>query len=368
MKMFLLLLLFLPQMLSAEWYSKEKLLEKVQSPPPEWMMKQIKEDLSAYASGITQKMFSVTYNVYNVPVAKDIAHLQQFSIRDNVVYSGDGWKHWRVEKIQNFLTEISKTVKLPDVDFLYSLWDMYDNPSFLEATQCPVFTICKYRDNRKAIVVPDVTWPVLQNRQGDVNDIKAFSIARPWEERNDIAFWRGSTTDIIYLEGIWDYRQRPRLIFFSLAHPELVNARYAFPPSGLQDHLLDYFCELGIIVDKYLFRYWTNFRYLIAVDGVSYPSAFHGELFSGSPVLKQESEFIEWFYQALQPFVHYVPFKVDCTDLEEKILWLKSNPDEAKKIAKNAFDFADNNLQAEDIMLYYYLVLTEYAKLKQSSK
>lgn len=363
--MVFLLLLFLPVLLSAHWYSKEKLLNKIQSPPPEWMMKQIREDLSGFAeNGFDSTSIHRTHAVYNVPIGKDIAHLQYFSIRDNVVYSGDGWRHWRVEKIHNFLTDLASIAPLPDVDFLYSLWDMFDNPSFLEVTQCPVFTICKYRDNRKALVVPDVTWPVLQNRQGDVHDIKWMSSNRPWEERNNFAFWRGSTTDITYYEGMWDYRQRPRLIFFSLLHPDLVNARYVFPPAGLQDHLLNYFCELGMIVDKYIFRYWTNFRYLIAVDGVSYPSALHGELFSGSTVLKAKSEFVEWFHQALQPYVHYVPYKVDCSDLEEKILWLKANQDEAKRIAKNAFDFADNNLQAEDIMLYYYLVLTEYAKLQ----
>lgn len=109
--------------------------------------------------------------------------------------------------------------------------------------------------------------------------------------------------------------------------------------------------------------FWINYRYLMAVDGVSNPSAFAWELVSGSTVLKQESEYIQWFYPALTPWVHYIPFREDCSDLEEIVQWLRTHQDEAKQIALNARDFALNNLENEDAMLYWYLLLQEYGKL-----
>ena len=42
-------------------------------------------------------------------------------------------------------------------------------------------------------------------------------------------------------------------------------------------------------------------------------------------VLKQESHYYEHFYKDLEPYKHYVPFKRDLSDLEEKIEWAKTN-------------------------------------------
>jgi len=46
--------------------------------------------------------------------------------------------------------------------------------------------------------------------------------------------------------------------------------------------------------------------------------------------LKIESDFAQYFYGDLKPYVHYVPVKKDYSDLISQIEWLRQNDDVAK--------------------------------------
>lgn len=361
-KNFFLALFLLPLILHAEYYSKEKFMQKLNSPPPEWMMRQIREELSPFTdSGISPALIDQTLeDVYRIPISWNKANLVRIGIKNNVATLRVNWSHFWSNAIVDVLNEMAKNVKLPDLEFLFCVWDFYDNPSFLENTYCPVFVIAKYKHNRRAIAMPEVVY--MQNRYDTEGTVMTASREIPWEKRQDIPFWRGGTTDMPYTDFAWDYRPRARLVLFSATHPDLADASFSHP-SWLDQDLHEYFKEMNIIGDWQRMTLWMNYRYLFAVDGVSNPSCFCWELLSGSTILKQESEYIQWFYTALEPYVHYVPYAQDCSDLEEKIQWLRSHQAEAKTIAQNAYDFADRNLRNEDVMLYFYLLLQEYAKL-----
>lgn len=47
-----------------------------------------------------------------------------------------------------------------------------------------------------------------------------------------------------------------------------------------------------------------------------------------SVVLKHDSIYYEHFYKQLQPWVHYIPFKADLSDLLEKIQWARDHDEE----------------------------------------
>jgi hypothetical protein len=47
----------------------------------------------------------------------------------------------------------------------------------------------------------------------------------------------------------------------------------------------------------------------------------------------------DFYHAELQPWVHYVPVRMDLGDLPEKLKWADSNPDEAEKIARAGSDF-----------------------------
>jgi hypothetical protein len=105
-----------------------------------------------------------------------------------------------------------------------------------------------------------------------------------------------------------------------------------------------------------------KYKYLILVDG--FTSAFHRgywQLFSNSVLFKQTSPDFQWYYNALEPYVHYIPFENDLSDLIDKIKWAQEHDLVVQQIVHNANDFAHTHLTYADIMLYVYLLLTEYA-------
>lgn len=54
-------------------------------------------------------------------------------------------------------------------------------------------------------------------------------------------------------------------------------------------------------------------------------------LAGNSVVLKQDSIYYEHFYNELQPWKHYIPFKSDLSDLLEKLQWAKDHDEEVSK-------------------------------------
>jgi hypothetical protein len=44
-----------------------------------------------------------------------------------------------------------------------------------------------------------------------------------------------------------------------------------------------------------------------------------------SLVFKMDSEYYEHFYKELEPWVHYIPFKKDLSDLQKNLEWAKAN-------------------------------------------
>ena len=43
-------------------------------------------------------------------------------------------------------------------------------------------------------------------------------------------------------------------------------------------------------------------------------------------------DFIEFYYEALKPWVHYVPVREDMADMDEKLTWARENDDAAKQV------------------------------------
>jgi len=72
-----------------------------------------------------------------------------------------------------------------------------------------------------------------------------------------------------------------------------------------------------------------------------------------SLVFKQNSKYYEHFYNEVEPWKHYVPFKSDLSDLVEKIQWAKENDVKAQIIARTGQKFAQENLMPQDVFCYH---------------
>ena len=71
-----------------------------------------------------------------------------------------------------------------------------------------------------------------------------------------------------------------------------------------------------------------------------------------------------WHDDLFKPWIHYIPFSYDCDDLIDSLKWAIKNDDYAQKISQNANKTARECLKYSDILLYFYALITEYAKLQ----
>ena len=71
-----------------------------------------------------------------------------------------------------------------------------------------------------------------------------------------------------------------------------------------------------------------QYKYQLNIDGTVAAYRFPYLLVGDSLVFKQDSSYYEHFYKDLIPGKHFVPFKRDLSNLEEKILWARNNDNE----------------------------------------
>jgi hypothetical protein len=162
-----------------------------------------------------------------------------------------------------------------------------------------------------------------------------------WSERVPTAFWRGSSTGLIWAVGSWQELPRIRLSEIGKTRPDLIDAGIS---NIVQiEHFAGEIEAAGLMRSPVPASEWGKYRYQIDVDGNSNAWAgFFQRLLTGSPVLKAASPFgfRQWFYHHLQPWVHYVPIAADFSDLIEKIEWLNAREQLAELIGRQGQELA----------------------------
>lgn len=338
---------------------------KLDRPLPDWMRLQMREDLEPfYHKGVKIGDIEATLRgVCSIPSGRQ-AGLVRYRIKDNtitVTSPTENLSDARIAHVVEVLEEMAKQLVLPDVDFLAALWDSYDNPLYLENTFCPVFTLCKLKGNHRGVLFPEFRH--FGYRQRLFTDICWASERSPWDEKIPKAFWRGMTSGFDYTLYNWDSRPRSRLVLFAKEHPELVDAAFTSPYS-LQNDVKGW-------MERYeLFQPWcypvefVRYKYLVSIDGNTFASNLWWQLLSNSAVLKSESDYIEWFYKGISPYIHYVPYALDLSDFKEQVLWLQQHDQEAKIMAERGSSFAKEYLSNESLVVYFYRLLQAYAALQ----
>ncbi len=352
--------------LMANQLDGKKFKEKLSKPLPQWMQDQIREDLAPYKErGVNKEALDRTFEEITTMPGGYNSQLIRYEIKNNRMsitskhkYKGDA----RVEHLIDFIHTMAKYVKMPDVDIIASLWDCFDNPTFLEHCYCPVFTICKQKQNHTAVLWPETVY--IGFKTGVLKAVYEASEKSPWKKKKDKVYWRGNSTNGFYAPHNWDKKMRPRLVMFSMEHPELIDAKLT-GTYWTDKHVAKWIEGNDFIADWIYPPGQVEFKYHIAIDGNSFPSSFYWQLISNCVIMKSRSSHLEWFYRGLKDGVHYVSFDPDCHDLLGVIRGLQRDQDYAQKIAKAATKFAKETLMMEDIACYFYHLFTEYSKLQQ---
>lgn len=99
-----------------------------------------------------------------------------------------------------------------------------------------------------------------------------------------------------------------------------------------------------------------KYKYLIDIGGNGYSGRLKFLLFSKRPLLLVDRNYIEYFHNDLIPYKHYIPVKMDLSDLLEQVEWMRNNYEKSLEIANNAFEFAINNFTMDKILERIYYV------------
>jgi len=86
----------------------------------------------------------------------------------------------------------------------------------------------------------------------------------------------------------------------------------------------------------------VNYKYLIDFGGGGGTTwertirslAMPGVLFHHETIMKDSP-----VHNGIKPYVHYIPVKMDCSDLREKFEWAEANPDKTRKISEAATEY-----------------------------
>jgi hypothetical protein len=189
-------------------------------------------------------------------------------------------------------------------------------------------TFCDHRPDFP--LIPDPEFIATHGYQGSRDTYASKAV--PWDRRQHVVFWRGSTTGRP-TDG-WRSLPRLRLCLIARERPDL------FDVGVTRVHQLSEEAEAEIRAAGLFAEYvpesrLDEYRFHIDIDGNTNAwSGLFRKLLSGSPVLKVDSEpgFRQWYYDRLVPWQNFVPVSADLSDLVEKADWLSANCESARQI------------------------------------
>jgi hypothetical protein len=257
----------------------------------------------------------------------------------------------------------------------------------------------------------DILFPTHTRGQFDDNYPKALSsfaaagAALPWEQRADKAIWRGAVgcalgcgeRGDLYFPGnhlprseqcrdsksgwdansmgrnwgcevggspLWREHERIRLVETSIAAPKTCGLDARF--TTLNEHKDFIHRQVG----EQVVRSWmgehiaeqdlAKWRFAVHVGNNGFADRLWRLLAMGLVVFKVENGWKEFYYDLLQPWVHYVPVNGSLADLCDKIEWARQNPTESRKIGAAAARFVQQSLNATEVDRYVAHVLRQY--------
>ncbi|WWD18275.1 hypothetical protein CI109_102725 [Kwoniella shandongensis] len=290
---------------------------------------------------------------------------------------------------------------LETYDFCYNpdLIDQHGALSFDFARDTmlrPIFQLSKFVQNPEFLTTPLEAY---ENHTSPSAQKKFV----PWEEKSiSKLFWRGSTTGDSYSKRsnsdyTWHQSHRPRLALMTQAtegHRDVWVRRWnawekeswgiaklneAYMDIGLtggphqckkEDGTCDEMAAEIHFKDRVQPEQAAKYKYVFDIDGNGWSSRFHRLIMSGSVVVKA-TIYPEWLSDWMTPWVHYIPCKIDYSDLYDIMSFFAGPPDGrtgghdelAKQISEQGKKFGEEHWRWEDMQAYMFRLLLEYSRL-----
>lgn len=207
---------------------------------------------------------------------------------------------------------------------------------------------------------------------------------KPWEEKVDTAFFRGSATgggttietnqrlQLAHLSNTWkndpklngeDAGDGVPLLNAEVTTWNLRDKKIAGKPmTFLRTEGLNFEGGRQHFIPIYE---QSVFKYLLYVEGHCAANRYAFLMRLGSVILKVDSRCVAdkmWYYPILKPFEDHVPVKEDLSDLAEKIQWCRDNDEKCRQIAARANELYEQFISKEAIHDYMEMICNQVAQ------
>jgi len=198
----------------------------------------------------------------------------------------------------------------------------------------------------------------------DINNFKSIQKVK-WIDKKPIAFFRGSSTGC----GT-TINTNPRFLLSDISYKwktitdkqNLIDVALSKLVSRIKVYNqfigLDTTKEYKYLVGSFIsLEEQLKYKYIFNIQGNAQAYRYPNEFKKGSLILNVESDYKMWFESMLIDNKHIINIKSDYSNLYDKLLYLKSNDTEAKKIAKNGYKFSRRYINKKMIATYwlYYM-------------
>ncbi|KAJ7023458.1 glycosyl transferase family 90-domain-containing protein [Mycena alexandri] len=191
-----------------------------------------------------------------------------------------------------------------------------------------------------------------------------------WDDKKPQLYWRGQSNGGHIIHNNHHKFSRFRLVKIAQNRSDIIDAKM----TGFWEWHCTFDCERDPIIEEYKIgsegsprEEVYNYKYLLDVDGNTFSGRYLGLLRSGSLVFKATA-FDEYFNDWLRPYEHYIPVKIDMSDLVEKVEWAIAHNAEARQIQETGMQFAQRVLTDSQNDCYFSRVLLEWARLQSYAK
>jgi hypothetical protein len=212
-----------------------------------------------------------------------------------------------------------------------------------------------------------------------------------WNDKQDLFYWRGSTTGGFSREGGWRRQHRQRFV-------EKLNKNEKakiLDNMGDDDHqkwfpkevqrrkykdLMDvHFSHVGqcdegdCVAQKEFFEIapgadqqdaWA-YKYLLDMDGNAFSGRFYAFLQSKSLIFKF-ALFREWHAEWIKPWVHYIPLSLQGDEWLEAVRFFDDETlgkKDGERLAMQSREWANQAVRNEDMEVWFFRLLLEYGRV-----
>ncbi|CAK7245630.1 MAG: hypothetical protein STHCBS139747_007214 [Sporothrix thermara] len=217
---------------------------------------------------------------------------------------------------------------------------------------------------------------------------------RPWADKIDQLYWRGSTTGGFSRDGGWRRQHRQRFVqkINAADQAKVLKNEAADHDGGPEDWQVKevaradykdlfnvYFSHVGqcdegdceaqkqffTIKDRADQQDAWKYKYLVDLDGNAFSGRFYAFLKSRSLVYKQ-AIFREWHYEWIRPWAHYIPLSLRGDEWLEAVRFFGDGAlgkNEAERLALQSREWANKVVRNVDLEAWFFRLLLEYGRV-----